>query len=379
VGVPQYPLSQNILFAQSTYDYVSLDRIWPKGQAVNPYDLGRDQPWIVQDWTPGTWVDPDDGETKTECTFWLRKDVSWTKQVTGDYIRPFTAHDVEFSNMFSYAFPDGTHWNNAKDIDHIQIVDNYTFVVYFSSLSYWFQYAANYPYLPQNEWGVLFSTATQYNEPGAGYSAGDSLCLTGSLVAKVENITVNGALFTHYWLRWNSEEHSTNIIYFTAAVSGDLVINYWNITGDPHGYYPGGVMGYDWTDTFFSCGQYVAENSPASLRRNDFFFLETPPLGEVDFYWWWGARDTTRPLGGPRTGLFVVDIYDVTYSTVAYGSTTPQAFGPAIGPPWFPGADLACSYTAERPCGGEIDIYDVSTILVSYGTEWGEPPTGPDP
>jgi ABC-type transport system substrate-binding protein len=370
------PSSLNILFAKSSNDYTILDRIWPKGQTVNPYDIGRDQPWIVQDWTPTTWVDPDDGLTKTACIYWLRKDVKWVEPVTGNYIRNFTAHDVEFSNMFLYAFPDSAHWINAKDVDHIEIVDNYTYVVYFSSESYWFQYAANYPYLPKYEWGALFCTNTTYTELGAHYSAGDSLYLTGSLVAQVKNITVDGALFTDYWVRFNwgwVSACSANRIYFLSDVSGDLVVNYWNITGDPHGYYPGESMGYDWTDTFFSIGTHVGDGG--LLKRNDFFFLETPPLGEVDWYWWWGPRDTTRPLGGPRTGFFVVDIYDVTFATVSYGST--GYLEPTVFPPWFPGADLAPTYTPEVPYGGEIDIYDVSTILVSYGTEFGRTPLDP--
>jgi hypothetical protein len=108
------------------------------------------------------------------------------------------------------------------------------------------------------------------------------------------------------------------------------------------------------------------------FKRNNYFFLQTPPLGEVDMYWWWGARDTSRPLGGPRMGKMTVDIYDVTFSTVAYGSS--GYMEPTTSPPWFPGADLAPTYTPDVPFGGLIDIYDVSTILVSYGTDWGIPP-----
>jgi hypothetical protein len=109
--------------------------------------------------------------------------------------------------------------------------------------------------------------------------------------------------------------------------------------------------------------------------------LSNLPLDEVDWYWWWGERDSSRPapqhLEGPRTGCFIVDIYDVTYSTVSYGST--GYLEPTTLPPWFPGADLASSYTPTVPYGGEIDIYDVSTILISYGQEFGHPPTGSDP
>jgi hypothetical protein len=383
-GMNQPPQSHNILYAQWTYDYALLDRYWEGGQAVNPYDIGRDQAWIVQDWTPGTWVDPDDGETKTSCTFWIRKDVSWADPITGAYRRGFTAHDVEFGNLFYFFFDDGWNWDNTMDVDHIEIVDDYTYKICFSAESYWFQYSANYPYLPKEEWGAEFCTPAVYSEPGASYAAGESLFLMGGLepnrtgdgVAQVQSITVGGSPFTDYWIRFNSTgAYSANRIYFKSAVSGDLVINYWNITGDTKGYYPGSDT--VWVDTSYSLGEYIPVEFTtdwALFDRNNYFFLDTPPLGEIDWYWWWEARDTSRPLGGPRKGTFIVDIYDVTFATVSYGST--GYLEPTTSPPWFPGADLAPSYVMPYPYyGGEIDIYDVSTILVNYGTEFGRPPS----
>ncbi len=380
VGTNQPPTSHNILFSSWVYDYSQLDRYWEGGQAVNPYDIVRDQPWIVQDWGVGSWVDPDDGLTKTKVTFWLRQDVSWAAPVTGDYIRPFTAHDVMFSDMFYFFFDDGWNWDNVMDIDHINIIDDYCYEIYFVDESYWLQYSSNYPYLPKNEWGELFCTPATYSEPGAIYAAGESLYLLGDGVAQVESITVGGEVFTDYWVRFNSTGvYSANRIYFTAPVSGDLVINYLNITGDPHGYFPGSDT--EWIPSSYSCGQYIpvdiTKDTWAVFKRNDYFFLETPPLGEVDWYWWWGDRDANRPApdfpDGPRTGCFIVDIYDVTFACMSYGST--GYLEPTTIPPWTPGADLAPSNTATVPYGGEVDIYDVSSILISYGTEFGHPPT----
>lgn len=391
LGMNQPPQSHNILYAQWTYDYALLDRYWEGGIGLNPYDLGRDQPWIVEDWTPTTWVDPDTSTTKTACIFWLRKDVKWAAPVTGNYIRPFTTHDVEFSNMFYYFFSDGWNWDNVADVDHIEILDDYTYKICFSSVSYWFQYAANYPYLPKKEWGAEFCTPTVYNNPAANYAAGSSLYLNPGKshgVAQIQNITVNGVLFTNYWTRFNStgNAYSANRIYFNAAVSGNLVVNYWNITKSAKGYFPGSDT--DWIPTSYSIGEWIpvtiTKDTWAVFKRNDYFFLDTPPLGEIDWYWWWDvdeygnphpARDTTRPLGGPRIGAFVVDIYDVTYATVSYDSK--GYLEPTVIPPWFPGADLAPSYTVDVPYGGWIDIYDVTTILVSYGQAFGAPPLGP--
>lgn len=382
LGMNQAPQCHNILFAQWTYDYALLDRYWEGGQAVNPYDLATDQPWVVQDWTPTTWTDPDDDTVKTACIFWLRQDVSWAEPVTGDYIRSFTAHDVEFGNMFHYAFDDAWNWDNIMDVDHIELLDDYSYKICFVTDSYWFQYAANYPYLPKEEWGDLFCTPTVYSEPGATYDAEDSLVINeGHGVAQIQSITVGGSPFTNYWTRFNytGDVFSANRIYFKGAVSGDLVINYWNITGDPHGYYHGSDT--EWIPNCFACGQFIpveiTKDTHALFKRNDYFFLDTPPLGEIDWYWWYDAnepvRDTSRPAGGPRTGCFLVDIYDVTFATVSYGST--GYLEPTGYPlPWFPGADLAPSYTEEVPYGGEIDIYDVSSILVSYGTEHSRTP-----
>jgi ABC-type transport system substrate-binding protein len=368
LGMTQPPESGNVLYAQSGLDYSLLDRYWQNGVTNAPYDLGGDQPWVVQDWTPTTWVDPDNGETKTACIYWLRENVKWAAPVTGNYIRSFTADDAEFSNMFSYFFDDSWNWGNTANIDHIEVVDQYTFKVCFSSTSYWFQYAATYPLLPKNEWGALFCTPTVYSEEGASYAAGDSLIVNeGHGVAQVQSITVNGASFTNYWVRFSGtgDAHSANRIYFRSAVSGDLIINYWNVTGDVHGYYPGSET--DWASTSYSIGEYVpvdiTKDTWAVFKRNDYFFITTPPLGEIDWHWYWGVRNTTRPLGGPRTGEFAVDTYDLNYVVSSYGSTGyGNGYGPSTDPPWFPGADLAPSYMGEAPYGGKIDFYDLMIV-----------------
>jgi hypothetical protein len=106
--------------------------------------------------------------------------------------------------------------------------------------------------------------------------------------------------------------------------------------------------------------------------------METPPLGEIDWMWWWGDRDNTRPApdfpAGPRTGYFLIDIYDVTFANIAYdsqGMFEPDAL-------WVPGADLAPSYTTPYPMyGGLIDIYDVTTVNINYDTEFGTTPLSP--
>ncbi|HUV98134.1 MAG TPA: hypothetical protein VMW14_01365, partial [Candidatus Paceibacterota bacterium] len=85
-------------------------------------------------------------------------------------------------------------------------------------------------------------------------------------------------------------------------------------------------------------------------KRNPFYYMETPPLGEIDFF---------RKSNGANK----VDIFDIVKAAVAYGS---QGTG-VPDPNWFPGADVA-------PAGGVINIFDIVTIAHQYGLEW-----DPDP
>lgn len=380
IGWNQPPQALNILFSQWVYDYGILDRIYEGGLAVNPYDIGTDQAWIVQDWGVSTWQEA--GETKTKATYWLRKDVKWVAPVTGAYIRDFTAKDVVFSIMFSYAFDDGWSWDNVMDVDHVLVIDDYCYEIYFVDESYWFQYAANYPYLASLEWKDVFCEDAVYTETGASYGAGEGFYI-GDPVAYVEYVKVGGTTLqpgVDYLVRANQGEpgyYSFDWIYFLKPVSGDIEVKYWNITGDPHGYFPGSDT--EWEPTFQSIGPYYmveyVKGSYALLRANRLYFLETPPLGEIDWMWQWGPRDSTRPAPdfpqGPRTGNFLIDIYDVTFANIAFDSQGMWEPDPL----WVPGADLAPSYTTPYPkWGGLIDIYDTTTVNINYDTVFGATP-----
>ena len=83
-----------------------------------------------------------------------------------------------------------------------------------------------------------------------------------------------------------------------------------------------------------------------TLKRNPFYPMETPPLGEVDFI-------------KKASGCYKIDIFDIVRSASVYGSQ-------GINVPntnWLPGADLAYP-------GGQIDIFDIVTIVSNYGREW---------
>ena len=92
-----------------------------------------------------------------------------------------------------------------------------------------------------------------------------------------------------------------------------------------------------------------------ALQRNPFYYMETPPLGEIDF--------VRKP-----NGCYRVDIFDVVMVASAYGSQ-----GGAIPDSnWFPGADLV-------PDCCRVDIFDVVTVTGKYGLEWDCPPPCPPP
>ncbi|MCK4933546.1 hypothetical protein KAS06_02640, partial [Candidatus Bathyarchaeota archaeon] len=146
--------------------------------------------------------------------------------------------------------------------------------------------------------------------------------------------------------------HNADVRIINPAYLGASINMTYLATNDAHGYYPGGLS---WQDAFEGAGMYYATDfTPGtggylSLKRNPFYPMETPPLGEVDFI--------KKP-----NGCYKIDIFDVVLAISAYGtqgSSEPDS-------KWLPGADLAYP-------GGQIDIFDIVTIASKYGTEWGCP------
>jgi hypothetical protein len=171
----------------------------------------------------------------------------------------------------------------------------------------------------------------------------------------INNVTVDGAplaLGTDYnIIRGNLE--------ILTAVSGDLSVGYWKY-GDPAGFTPGDLP---WQDVLAGCGMYYMTSftpgvgGGATFKRNPYYWMETPPLGEVDFIWNYVAGPK------PRTGYYDVGIYDVVLAAGAYGASATGV----PSPKYIAGADLA-------PVGGLINVYDVVTLTGQYGVKWGHPP-----
>ena len=404
-GLKSAPIAQNIIYSSWFYDRQVLDRYNMYGGIdVPPYNLAIDQAGWIQDWTEAsvtTWTDPETGENKSKVTIWLRTDNYWVTPGTGDKGPVVDAYDWLFSAFVQFAFDDS--WlasNYYPDCHHFKLFDYkeidgelhpFGVEIYYDDFSYWFTYSASGAILPRHRWLVdpitnglqteSFVEGTDVNTPG--------IVPLDYEVLWIENVTVDGTpltMFEDYNLVKGERDGDIRLelmIYKDDIPDGaTITVNYWGM-GDAKGYWPGHLDPFDGDANADGKPDYIAEGcgmyylysydkvgGVAHLKRNPYYYMETPALGEIDFAWKWGPRDSTRPAPdvpeGPRTGYYKVDIYDVVWACKAYGST-----GNGIpSENWFVGADLV------SPCC-KVDIYDIVKVCGAYLTEFGHTPTDP--
>jgi ABC-type transport system substrate-binding protein len=374
VGLVNVPIKLNPLYSLNQHDWKCLDKIYAGLLSYNPYDLSIDQPWVAQDWDAGTWLDPDDGMNKTVIDYWFRKDVYWVKPVTGEADGRFTAKDYEFTCHYIYdQFPcvptlsvGCPHLDKFENIYNVTIIDDFHVRVYMNVSSMWAYLWPTYPLLPKHVWlkDSLAYEEEAYFEVNSNITLPsivplDHHVVSGSEDTQIEVQLIDGGEGNLTWgkdFTWKGGNLYIKIDSVNGVEIDKVWLDYWR-NGDANGYYPGGLP---WQQVLEGCGtHYVVNISPGEgfvCDANRHFFLETPPLGEIDWRWKWAGSK-------PRSGYYKIDIYDVTVVCGAYGST-----GTGIPDPnWSPGADLA-------PEGGEINIYDVNTATSKYGTEFGHPP-----
>lgn len=372
MGTVSAPEALNPLYSTGYCDFAVLDRVYSGLLNVNPYDLGLDQPGACQDWEVGTWIDPDPGpdepSEKTKVRFYLRKDCGIVAP-NGTYIRNLTAHDLEFSCWYTYAFDDCWNWPSYSDVHHTNIIDDYTIEYCFDDSRFWFFTEPQYPIFPKLELidKLCRISSVSFSSDGANCSAGTQFKLsTTNQIIQVtsDDLNVEYSIFGGY------EDYEHNWIWILEDLpAGTYTINYYTPDSDPHGYYLGGL---DWTETWYSFGPfYLTEIVPgvgghASFSKNPYYWLETPPLGEIDWRWYW---ETPGGIPGPEisgcdSGYFQINIYDVVKATVSYCH---DGTGP-YDPLYFPGADI------DRADLGHIGIYDVVSIAGLYGYKWGTAP-----
>lgn len=87
-----FPETLNPLYASWYWDWEVLSRMYDSMAGRNPYTLGPfEVEFLADTWEIGTYVDPDDGETKSNVTVYLRSDILWS-----DGVR-FNASDVAYT------------------------------------------------------------------------------------------------------------------------------------------------------------------------------------------------------------------------------------------------------------------------------------------
>jgi len=352
IAIPE-PLALNVIYSSWPEDWEVLNAIYPHLLNVNPYDLAVDQPWVAQDWEPGEWED--NGVTKTKVTYWLRKDVGIVAPETGDHIRNYTAHDVEFTIWYTYAFQDAWNWDMVMDADHTCIVSDYQIEVYLTNQSIWFyESIGSLPLLPKNETIDKLCYIVCEEFPADGEHK------LSNPVVQVVNATIDGVPLVEcvdYVIV--AREYCHNVFAPKVIPSPDMTVKiyYYTPRWPPTGYYLGSDYGLTWQDTMYSLGPHYPSTSPFDLKKNPYFFLD-PILGETDWRWYWVGTEK------PRSGYYKIDILDVVKATGAYCTRGDGTFDPRF----FPGADLDASDLCH------IGILDLVVITGKYGMKWGEPP-----
>jgi len=178
VGV-MIPIQLNQIYSNWLWEVTPMEQTMDDFYNLQPYDILIEQPGLAQDWTnapggpstmPGTWVDPDDGKTKSMMRYWFLEDptdgsygadsptthsgdadAEWIKQGTpaqggGTVLADFAEHwlrgGYEFNSWYYDTEAAGALYTNYRDIKHIEchtgpnVGDNYA-EVYFDVFSYW--------------------------------------------------------------------------------------------------------------------------------------------------------------------------------------------------------------------------------------------------
>jgi hypothetical protein len=347
VGLVQPPLSMNIIYD----DNPILRRINLFCEISSPpYDPSAAQPGWVKHWLEETWIDPDTLMEASKITKSFRSDAYFVEPVTGSQLENVNATHVYASTWYMYQQPNCYWYPSVEGIKTLRIVSPYSVEVYWQSLGFWNLYEGEIPVLSFNMLtkGTLSQTVTDNDL----VPDGDGFIGCTEPVFYVLSITGDGSpltLGTDYDIYYDPDGPYNADVRIISGIYSDIDITYL-ATDDATGYYPGGLP---WEDSTEGAGtHYLTDFAPsvggyAILKKNPWYPMETPPLGEIDFV-------------KKSNGCFKIDIYDVVLAASAYGSQ--GCLVPDDN--WFPGADLA----PDGCC--RIDIFDIVTITGKYGQEF---------
>jgi hypothetical protein len=321
--VPPQPDMINPIFSSTTQDYEVIDRMFTGFMTTNPSSsemsgsgkspAGGDMPWMAYDWKwqlsdfTGGGGQGDPGTSYTQCanvTLWFRHDITWQDGV------PLTVDDLNYTIFIQKAY--GDSWGHSDMIHVINFVkiDDWTCSVYFDDPSYNRLYSLGYDVVPQHIYKYIAI-------PPDAASGTSTTGLHGEWPGKDAQEILAGAPFT-LWDLQNKPE--------TTLVGTGM----WKYRP---GTYVGGVGG------------------GITLDANRAFFLCTPPLGEVDFNYYW------NPGAPPQDGYYEIDSADSALISKALGSV-----GNPPSDNWNPACDIAapsCSVT-------KADL-----LTSNLGRQWG--------
>ncbi len=357
-GLRAAPTSMNPQFASFYYTYQNLQRAFEfAGVWAPPYDPGSAQAGWLQDWEIGAW--DNNGTTATYMTHWVRSDSYFCEPITGNLLSNANSTTYLFSLLYTHADPTAWRYVDVQDVHHVEVHDDYSWTTYFTSGSYWFYLVAS-PMLFLPEWWLRDPLSLQTLENFPGFTGPGPVALSG-IPVWINEVMIDGTPLT-FGVDYNLFGSGSGIpmtLRILTAQSGTLSVDYWAY-GDPAGFTPGDLP---WQDILAGSSKYYMTSftpgvgGGATYKRNPYYWMDTPPLGEVDFLWNYVAGPK------PRAGYFDVDIYDVVLAAGAYGASATGV----PSPKYIAGADLA-------PVGGLINIYDVVTLTGQYGVQWGQPP-----
>jgi len=369
VGIITPPNELNIIYSSWDYDYAVLDRIyeWRTGVDIAPYDFSIDQPGYLKEWTTSSWVDPDDGVEKTLVTRTWRSECPDNPGVPLRFTRPVSGAQGEVLNVTQhyanlwYIKQTRSAWfyDNQKDVKTTRMIGDYTMEIYWNTPGYWNTYYGTTYLMPFNSllMGSITTTVvdesltvdadgwTTTSEPAYWITAADDTPGAGGTP-----LTVGTDLEMYLDARTSPGPHKCTIRVINPAYYSTTIEVSYLAAGDALGYTPGNVP---WDQITEGHGMfYITDYTPgaggsATLKRNPRYWMETAPLGEIDF-----VRKTAPDC-------LQIDIFDVVTAASAYGSQG----GGVPDSNWFPGADLA-------PECCVIDIFDIVTITARYGTRF---------
>jgi len=157
----------NPAYAEWVWDWNVLGLTYDSLLAREPYPPFDWMPWLCKDFEIFTWVDPEDGLTKTGVRFVLRDDVFWSDGT------PFTAADVEYSlvelddELISLGFGPPWWYSNTAYIKSFYLIDPYNIEVLLDVKSYFaVGWIGGCIILPKHVWKALVEQERASQEAG---------------------------------------------------------------------------------------------------------------------------------------------------------------------------------------------------------------------